>query len=119
MQNFRTYDLALELHRQVQKECAVRGVKGELFDQVKRASMSVVLNVSEGSGRLTSKDRRRFYSIALGSLREVQACCDLMDMPVTDNVHQLAGKIRWLLVSPDPEPGTLAACLTRAARCRK
>ena len=107
MQNFRTYDLALELHRQVQKECAVRGVKGELLDQVKRASMSVVLNVSEGSGKLTVKDRRKFYSIALGSLREVQACCDLMDLLATDSIHQLANKVGGSLFRLIQNPGRL------------
>ena len=107
MKNFRTYDLALELHREVQKECAVRGVKGELLDQVKRASISVVLNVSEGSGKLTVKDRKRFYSIALGSLREVQACCDLLGLSSTDSSHQLAGKVGGCLFRLIQNPGRM------------
>ena len=47
-----------------------------------RASSSVVLNIAEGSGKLTFADRRRFYSIALGSLRESVAALELRgDIP--------------------------------------
>ena len=35
--------------------------------------MSIALNLAEGKGRFTPKDQKRFYSIALGSTREVQA----------------------------------------------
>ena len=36
-------------------------------------SSSIALNLAEGSGRATEGDQRRFYSIALGSLRECEA----------------------------------------------
>jgi four helix bundle protein len=39
----------------------------------------VVLNLAEGSGKTSTKDRCRFYEIALGSVRECQAILDLMD----------------------------------------
>ena len=99
MKNFRTYDLALELHRTLGKECADRGVKGDLLDQAKRASISVVLNLSEGSGKVTPKGRRHFYSIALGSLREVQACCDLMDASSSTKIlsDKVAGSLFRLI----------------------
>ena len=45
--------------------------------QLMRASSSVSLNLAEGSARRSDKDRRRFYNIALASLREVQAILDL------------------------------------------
>ncbi len=43
-----------------------------LRDQYQRSLLSVVLNLAEGSGKLTINDRRRFYAISLGSMREVQ-----------------------------------------------
>ena len=106
MKNFRTYDLALELHRTIGKECADLGVKGELLDQAKRASMSAVLNLSEGSGKITPKGRRHFYSIALGSLREVQACCDLMDASISTKVltDKVAGCLFRLIQNPGRMP---------------
>ena len=52
-------------------------MKGPCKDQFDRALLSIVLNLAEGSGKLTAKDKRRFYAIAFGSLREVQALLDL------------------------------------------
>lgn len=70
MKNFRTYDLAIDFYQQSQKLKLKNAV---IRDQFERASLSVVLNLAEGSGKLTAKDRKRFYSIAMGSLRETQA----------------------------------------------
>jgi four helix bundle protein len=36
--------------------------------------------LAEGSGKTSNADRRRFYEIALGSLREVQALIDLLEL---------------------------------------
>lgn len=40
--------------------------------QLRRAIVSFTSNVAEGFGRKTYKEKRRFYSMALGSLTEVQ-----------------------------------------------
>jgi len=73
MKTFRTYQLALEFYRSGQ------GLKltGTRRDQYQRALLSIPLNLSEGSAKPTSKDRRKFYYIALGSLREIQTLLDL------------------------------------------
>ena len=42
-------------------------------DQLLRASSSVPQNIAEGYGRIGSREKRRFYRIALGSLRECQS----------------------------------------------
>ncbi|MEQ1877802.1 MAG: four helix bundle protein, partial [Bdellovibrionia bacterium] len=70
---FRTYQMALSLHR----ECEKLRVASYLKDQFLRASSSVVLNLAEGSAKPTVKDRAKFYRIALGSFREVQAVLDI------------------------------------------
>ena len=76
MKNFRTYQLALELY---QKGIKVKVSCRILRDQYQRALLSIVLNVAEGSGKGRSNDRRRFYEIAMGSLREVQALLTILD----------------------------------------
>ena len=72
---FKTLDLALELYR----ESRALAWKHYQKDQYLRAIQSVVLNLSEGSAKPTAKDRKRFYFIALGSLREVQALLEMGD----------------------------------------
>ncbi len=47
-----------------------------LGDQLRRASISIPLNIAEGSGKSTGPDQRRFYSIARGSAMECAAVVD-------------------------------------------
>jgi len=49
-----------------------------LRDQLDRASLSVVLNVAEGAGRYSRKQKRHFYGIARGSAMEVAAAIDVV-----------------------------------------
>ena len=44
-----------------------------LADQVKRSSLSIVLNIAEGSSKQSDKDFNRFIAISLGSADEVVA----------------------------------------------
>lgn len=49
--------------------------KDELFgltNQIRRASVSITSNISEGFNRNSSKEKLQFYYIALGSLAETQ-----------------------------------------------
>ena len=39
-------------------------------DQLKRASLGVVLNIAEGVGRVSKADKRHFYTMARGSVFE-------------------------------------------------
>ena len=67
--------LAEEVARRV-----ARWPKGNAFlsDQLNRAMSSAFLNLAEGNGkRHYKRDRRRFFSISLGSLAEASACLDL------------------------------------------
>ena len=75
MSNFIALDLAVELY----KECSKLKLKNPIKDQLLRASLSVALNITEGSGRSSSKDRRRFYFFSLGSVRECQCLVKIID----------------------------------------
>ncbi len=47
-------------------------------NQLKRSSLSIVLNIAEGTGRNTSADKRNFYIISRGSVFECVAILDLL-----------------------------------------
>lgn len=47
-------------------------------DQLARASFSIVLNIAEGSGRFSKRDRRHFYVISRSSLWECSAILDIL-----------------------------------------
>jgi four helix bundle protein len=50
---------------------------------MRRASASVPCNISEGLGRMSLRDQRRFFHIARGSVYEVAA---LLDVAVSFNL---------------------------------
>lgn len=49
-----------------------------LSNQLKRASLSIPLNIAEGTGRYSNADRRNFYVIARGSAFECAAIFDIL-----------------------------------------
>jgi hypothetical protein len=63
------YQVALEFHALAGGLPLGRG-RGELRDQLDRASTSIVLNIAEGAGRRGGADRARFFAIARGSATE-------------------------------------------------
>jgi four helix bundle protein len=46
-------------------------------DHLERAGDSIALNIAEGNGKFSTKDRARFFQIAHGSALECAACLDL------------------------------------------
>ncbi len=67
--NFKAYEAAILFHQRANELKA----KAFLKDQLERASLSVVLNLAEGAAKPSPKEKKKFYSIAYGSIRECQA----------------------------------------------
>ena len=74
--NFRTYDLAVQFYR-LSRTLTLRGAIKEQFE---RAALSIPLNLAEGRAKPTRKDQLRFFTIALGSLRECQSILELQNL---------------------------------------
>src|ERR1044072_5205043 len=48
-------------------------------DHLERSGDSIALNIAEGNGKFSQKDRARFFQIAHGSALESAACLDLLE----------------------------------------
>ena len=102
LNRFEAFQFAKRFH----KLCKQLKVPKYLQDQLLRASSSVALNIAEGSGKRTQNDQKRFYSIALGSLRECQAILEIEDAgtkETSDAADQL-GAILYTLAKQHPKP---------------
>ena len=76
LKNFRTHSLAVEFYQDCKKVTLPAYGK----DQLRRAAFSIALNLAEGAAKESLKDRCRYYSISLASLREVQSIIALEDL---------------------------------------
>lgn len=54
------------------------GRAGDVRDQLDRAASSVVLNIAEGNGKFSPKDRCRFFDTAHGSALECAGSLDIL-----------------------------------------
>ena len=72
---FETYQLSLELYR----GCENLKLPAHLRDQIRRSSLSICLNLAEGSAKPSMNEKKRFYSIAFGSCRETQALLEIVN----------------------------------------
>jgi four helix bundle protein len=113
MKNFATYNVAIELATEMKPIIEqLRRFSAEAADQVERATISIVLNISEGD-RLYGKNPRKFFAIASGSTSEVLGALDLArawNWPIDDTrARALLDRQRallWGLVHPKRERGS-------------
>ena len=69
----RLFSLVLEITKKLPKE-----FRFELSSQLIRSSFSIVLNIAEGSGKISDRELNRFIDIALGSAYETVAGMDTL-----------------------------------------
>ena len=89
-------------------QAAIPRGHGDLRDQLRRAAISVPLNIAEGSGRATEADASRHFAIARGSAMECAAVLDVIR--VLGVLHEQPHKQAIALLA------RLVAMLTRMCR---
>jgi len=58
-----------------------------MISQIRRAALSVHLNIAEGSSRKSEAERKRYYEIARGSVIEIDAALDIaVDLAYLDGL---------------------------------
>jgi len=69
-EDFPVYKKALQSYSQVLKILSNLKIDKSIRDQLRRASLSIVLNIAEGAGKYSKNDKKNFYLIARGSTNE-------------------------------------------------
>ena len=72
---FKVYTDAKKLNLEIYKVSKIFPI--ELRSQIVRSSMSVVLNIAEGSAKTSDKDFNRYLENALGSVNETVASLEI------------------------------------------
>ena len=92
------YQKAIQLHLDVYKlqECLKKNPY--LQDQLNRACASILLNIAEGSGRESRKERKHFLSFSRGSVFE---CVAIFDMLKSMNIVDAERHYRLLTISEE------------------
>lgn len=91
--NLHVWKKSLELIKSVYKiaEALPKSEEQNLKQQLKRAVISVALNIAEGKSRKTAKEFSQFLNISAGSLHEVDAvlviCLELGYLKSIDCIH--------------------------------
>jgi four helix bundle protein len=78
--------------------------KAAAKEQLDRASTSIPLNIAEGNGKFSPRDRSRFFETARGSALECAACLDVLlarklatDEQVVSSKETLARIVQMLI----------------------
>jgi four helix bundle protein len=71
-ERLKVYEMGLDFVRKIFNitKDLPRDYQFSVGDQMRRAALSIVNNIAEGSGKLSKKEKARFYQTSLNSARE-------------------------------------------------
>ncbi len=84
-EKLKVYEVGLEFTRdifRITKNLAAN-YQYSLGDQIRRAALSIVNNIAEGSGKISKKEKAQFYRISLCSARE---CIPMLTILNKENI---------------------------------
>ena len=97
-ETFPVYQHAQKVYKEIIEYLKKNTVDRYVSDQLRRAMLSVVLNIAEGSGKYSSKEKKRYYLIARGSVYECVALTNLLEVAEADRSRLAVWKDTLLLI---------------------
>ncbi|MFH0827568.1 MAG: four helix bundle protein [Candidatus Omnitrophota bacterium] len=84
-ERLKVYEVGLEFTRDIFRitKNLSPNYQYSLGDQIRRAALSIVNNIAEGSGKISKKEKSQFYRIALCSARE---CIPMLTILNKENI---------------------------------
>jgi four helix bundle protein len=80
------YHRAKEFNRKINEDVlSLQSINRIIKDQLRRASLSIVLNIAEGCSRFSKADRKNFFIISRGSAFESVAILDVLSPGIIEN----------------------------------
>jgi len=84
------YKKSLEVIAELESKVFVlTNLDKSIKDQLKRASSSIPLNISEGSSRFNPADRKNYFVIARGSAFECSAALDSIEVSIKQSFPEI------------------------------
>lgn len=77
-QKLEVYRKSRIFNREIQELLKITSIDQVSRNQLKRASISITLNIAEGSGRFTNADRKNFFTISSSSIYECVAILEIL-----------------------------------------
>ena len=89
-EKFLVYQKSKDLHLKVKELCKKSELEYYEKDQLSRASLSIMLNIAEGTGKHSKKEKINFYIISRGSSYECVAILQVLhEQGIIDNESYL------------------------------
>ena len=96
-EKFHVYQRAESLYVKVLEILSSPKIDKNIKNQLKRAALSIILNIAEGAGKYSKKDKKNFYTISKGSTNECVAIIRILKLEnkITEDLFQRSYADLW------------------------